>query len=64
MSLRLSTIRPLRNFSLVTQQTSLIDFDSSLVGHWVMAVLEPIFDELQVVAGTAAINANPVNALD
>lgn len=56
--------RSFRNFALVAQQTGLVDLNGPLVSRRVMAVVQPVIDQFQVVTNTTAIHSNPVNALD
>ena len=34
------------------------------MGHRIAAVMEPVFDQFNVVANAAAVDANPVDAFD
>ena len=65
---RMGTVRkrpPLTaRLPLVAEQTFLIGFNRLQVGRWVAPVVQPILNQHQVVANSAAIEPLPVDALN
>ncbi len=53
-----------RGSSLIAQKTCLIDLDRPLVGYWIVTILQPVLNQLQIVADTARVNANPMDTLN
>jgi hypothetical protein len=48
---------------LITQQTGLVYFDGSLMSRWIMAIMQPILNQFQIVAGATTIDPHPMNSL-
>ena len=49
---------------LIAQKGGLVVFDRSQVSFGVMTIVEPVLNQFQIVANTAAVDSDPVNALN
>ena len=47
---------------LATQQAGLIYFDRLDVGSRVLPILDPVFDQIEIVANAATVEADPMDA--
>lgn len=49
---------------LIAQEARLIHFDRPLVGDGIVAVLQPVLNQVEIVSDTATVKANPVDSFD
>jgi hypothetical protein len=49
---------------LITEEVLLIRFNCPQVSSWVSPIMQPVFDEFEIVADTAAVNPYPVKSFD
>ena len=49
---------------LIAQKTLLVDLDGLQVSTWVAPIVQPVLNQLQVVAHTATVDPHPVDAFN